>query len=504
MSQQQGVATAQQQTGLNVDVLESSFNALAPNGEAITRKFYEELFNKYPAVKPLFANTSIEEQHKKLWAALKLVAGALRKPDQLMKALKDLGKRHGQFGAQPEHYQAVAETLLGVMQEFAGDLWTNEVQQAWQQALETIATVMIEADKEEKMMATNQTEMASASNDELTQMRAAVDGAMTAIMMVDRDLKITYANRSTVKLLTQHEQTLRSIYPGFDVNNLVGTCVDMFHKNPAHQRQLLSNPANLPYQADIQVGPLKFSLNVTAMVDSAGNYMGNCLEWMDVTETRKKETEVKRLQSAVEASTTNLMMCDADLNITYANPAVVNMLKAREMELRKVWPSLDTNNLLGQNIDQFHKNPAHQRALLSDRNRLPARAEIKVGDLEFEVNATFIEGPNGEYMGNMVEWKDLTESNKQKREVARLTSAVEGAASNLMMCDQDLNITYANPAVVNMLAKREAELRKVWPSLDTKNIIGQNIDQFHKNPAHQRALLADASRLPAKAEIVVG
>ena len=494
----------QQSEYLNIDVLESSFNALAPNGEAITRQFYEELFKKFPGVMPLFENTSIEDQHKKLWAALKLVASALRKPEQLMSALKELGRRHGKYGAQPEHYPAVAETLMGVMQEFAGDLWTDEVHQAWKQALETIATVMIEADKEDKRMATNQAEIASGEIDELTQMKAAVDGAMTAIMMVDNNLTITYANQSTVKLLSQHEQTLRSIYPGFDVKNLIGTCVDIFHKNPAHQRQLLSNPANLPYQTDITVGPLKFSLNVTALTDSMGNYTGNCLEWMDVTEARKKEIDVKRLQSAVEASTTNLMMCDADLNITYANPAVVNMLKAREFELRKVWPSLDTNNLLGQNIDQFHKNPAHQRALLADKNRLPAKAEIKVGELEFEVNATFIEGPNGEYMGNMVEWKDLTEANKQKREVARLTSAVDGAASNLMLCDENLNITYANPAVVTMLAKREAELRKVWPSLDTRNITGQNIDQFHKNPGHQRALLSDASRLPAKAEIQVG
>jgi len=495
---------AQESTGLDVDVLESSFNALAPSGEAITKRFYEELYQKYPAVKPLFENTTIEEQHKKLWAALKLVAGALRKPEQLMTALTELGKRHSTYGALPEHYQAVAETLLGVMKEFAGDLWTNEVQQAWQQALETIATVMIEANKEDKSMAGNQSELTSGSTDELTQMKAAVDGAMTAIMMVDRDLNITYANNSTIELLSKHEATLRSIYPGFEVKSLIGSCVDMFHKNPAHQRQLLSNPANLPYLTDIQVGPLTFALNVTAVSDSSGNYAGNCLEWMDVTETRKKENEVARLQSAVQASTTNLMMCDADLNITYANPAVVRMLSAREAELRKVWPSLDVNNIVGTNIDGFHKNPAHQRSLLADKNRLPARAEIKVGDIEFEVNATYIEGPSGEYMGNMVEWKDLTESNKQKREVARLTSAVDGAASNLMLCDEDLNITYANPSVVGMLAKREAELRKVWPSLDTKNLVGQNIDQFHKNPAHQRALLSDASRLPARAEISVG
>ncbi|MDH5369647.1 MAG: methyl-accepting chemotaxis protein, partial [Gammaproteobacteria bacterium] len=235
-----------------------------------------------------------------------------------------------------------------------------------------------------------------------------------------------------------------------------------------------------------------------------GEYLGNIVEWKDLTDINRQKREVARLESAVQGSTSNIMMCDADLNIVYANPSVVKMLSARQHELRAVWPSLDANNLVGQNIDQFHRNPAHQRSLLADASRLPAKAEIQVGDVEFEVNATFVSGPNGEYMGNMVEWKDLTESNKQLREVARLQAALQGSASNIMMCDADLNITYANPSVVRMLAARQSELRAVWPSLDANNLVGQNIDQFHRNPAHQRSLLSDASRLPAKAEISVG
>ena len=127
-----------------------------------------------------------------------------------------------------------------------------------------------------------------------------------------------------------------------------------------------------------------------------------------------------RLQSAIDGAQTNLMLCDDDLNITYVNPAVVQMLSRRQSELRKIWPSLDAQNLVGSNIDQFHKNPAHQRGLLKDASRLPAKAEIKVGDLEFEVNATMIKGPKGEYMGNMVEWRDITEQKDAERQIQNL------------------------------------------------------------------------------------
>jgi len=430
--------------GLNVDVLESSFGALAPVGETLTRLFYENLFKKFPEVIPMFADTTVEEQHKKLWAALQLVASSLRKPEQLMQALSGLGERHYDYGALPVHYDAVAETLLEVMQELAGDLWTAEVKIAWRGALSKVSDVMIKASeskaseskanelksiaenaeiKEDNTMAVNQSALNSEEMAEFQQMKAAVNGAMTAMMMIDRDFNVTYANKSTIDLLTKHQETLRTIFPGFDVSTLVGANIDMFHRNPAHQRQMLSNPANLPYQTDIAVGPLQFALNVTAIIDDAGNYTGNCLEWQDVTEQRKKELEVKMLQSAIDGAQTNMMLCDNDLNISYVNPAVQAMMSNRQSELRQAFPNFDANNLVGQNIDQFHKNPSHQRHLLADISKLPASADIAVAGLEFNVNATAIIDGDGNWMGNMVEWNDITEQKDAERQIESLISA---------------------------------------------------------------------------------
>ncbi|MGM0632886.1 MAG: methyl-accepting chemotaxis protein [Pseudomonadota bacterium] len=266
---------------------------------------------------------------------------------------------------------------------------------------------------------------------ELNQLRSAVNGAMTAIMMVDRDLVITYANQATLELMRRNEAEMRSIYPGFRADELVGSCIDRFHRNPAHQRRLLDDPGNLPYQTDIAVGSLRFELNVTAIRDDHGEYVGNALEWSDVTEQRRKEGEVARLQSAIDGATTNLMLCDADLNIVYVNPAVTNMLRNRAAEMRQAFPGFDIDNLVGQNIDKFHKNAAHQRALLSDPTRLPYRAEIQVLDLHFELNATMITGPDGEYMGNMVEWKDISEQKDAEEQIRNLVEAASrGEFSN--------------------------------------------------------------------------
>jgi len=489
--------------GLDVELLESSFDALAPNANKLAKRFYEELFARYPGVKPMFANTTPAKQQKKLVAALVLVVKSLRKPEALVEVLTNLGGTHQGYGAETAHYEAVASTMLDVMEEFAGDLWTAEVHSAWQKALETIASAMLNGykDSEDTTMANAQS-AANEASDELTKMQSAINGAATAIMMIDRDFNITYANAATIKILKDNEEELRRVYPGFSADNIMGVNIDTFHKNPAHQRQLLADPNNLPYKTDIKVGPLTFALNVTAQITEDGEYIGNSLEWSDVTEARKSEANVTRLQGTVDGAMTAIMMVDRDLVITYANDSTLSMLRTHEMALREVYPGFNVDNIVGTCIDTFHKNPAHQRQLLSNPNNLPYQTDIQVGPLKFALNVTAImDGEN--YVGNALEWTDVTEARVKELEVARLQSAVDGAEANLMLCDADLNITFANPAVVNMLRNRQVELRQIWPGLDVDNLIGTCIDGFHKNPAHQRALLSDPARLPATAEIDV-
>lgn len=506
-SKSTAVKSSKNVLGLEADLLRETFDLLAPHAKEMALHFYDELFERFPAVVPMFSKTTKAKQATMLVGALKLVIANLDNPDKLVPVLKSMGEKHQGYGAIPEHYGAVADTLLDVMKEFAGKAaWTKQVHQAWSDALTLVAETMLGGydETEENTMATNTAAISSEESEELMKLRTAFESVNTNLMMCDNDLNITFANPAVVKMLAARQEGLRAVWPGMDAHNLIGQCIDQFHRNPAHQRSLLADPSRLPARAEIQVGELEFEVNASYLAGANGEYLGNIVEWKDLTDINQQKREVARLESAVEGSTSNIMMCDNDLNIVYANPSVVEMLAKRQTELRAIWPSMDANNLVGQCIDQFHRNPAHQRSLLADSSRLPARAEIQVGEITFEVNATFVAGPSGEYMGNMVEWKDLTETNKQIREVTRLQSALEGSTSNIMMCDADLNIVYANPAVTAMFSSRQSALRAIWPSLDSNNLVGQCIDQFHRNPAHQRGLLSDASRLPAKAEITVG
>lgn len=306
----------------DIEVVEASFAAVADQGEQIVDDFYQHLFSSHPELETLFEGVSSAGQRKKLLAALVLLVQNLRKPDVLQAYLKGLGERHQDYGVGEQDYAKVATSLLHVLRQHAADQWSDEAEAAWTRILNTVAQTMLSGyhSAEEPDMAVTSVKQES-SFDNL--MVTALDGAVTAVMMIDRDFNITYANQSTMDMLTEHEDTLRQAFPGFSVKNLIGSNIDDFHKNPRHQRQLLGNPDNLPYSADIMVGPLAFRLNVTGMFDNAGSYVGNMLEWHNVTEEKMRNADIhgqfEALNKAMGVISFNMDGTIIDINENFLN-----------------------------------------------------------------------------------------------------------------------------------------------------------------------------------------
>ncbi|MUO78008.1 PAS domain S-box protein [Agrobacterium vitis] len=110
---------------------------------------------------------------------------------------------------------------------------------------------------------------------------------------------------------------------------------------------------------------------------------------------------------ALDALKANIMVADAGLNITYMNPAVVDLLKEAETDLKKELPRFSVSTLIGSNIDVFHKNPAHQRGMLAALKERHA-ATIRVGARIFDLLVTPLK-KGGKVYGFVVEWADAKE-----------------------------------------------------------------------------------------------
>ena len=246
------------------------------------------------------------------------------------------------------------------------------------------------------------------------------------VMYADRDFTVTYMNQASLDTL----RTLEKHLP-IPVDKIVGSSIDVFHRSPAHQRRLLSDERNLPIRSIIQVGPEKLELNVRAVHNADRAYTGSMVTWRIVTQELVNAEKVNQLIQMVDSAPINLMCADKNFNLSYLNKASLRTLKSIERLLPK-----PADRLLGESIDIFHKNPDHQRRLLSNDKNLPHRAKIKLGDevLDLQVNAIYDESKN--YIGPMVTWDIIT-----KR--LALVSALEETSNMLAASSGELTANSA-------------------------------------------------------------
>lgn len=133
---------------------------------------------------------------------------------------------------------------------------------------------------------------------EREQLKIMADNMPINIMMCDpRTLEINYANKTTIDTL----RTLEDQLP-IKADDLVGTCIDVFHKDPAHQRKLLGDSNNLPYKGKIQVGTETLDLNVDAIIDNSGYYIGAMASWSVITAQEELSKNVLEISEAVSTS----------------------------------------------------------------------------------------------------------------------------------------------------------------------------------------------------------
>ncbi|OJU20828.1 MAG: GGDEF-domain containing protein [Alphaproteobacteria bacterium 64-6] len=118
-----------------------------------------------------------------------------------------------------------------------------------------------------------------------------IDDMPVAVMTVEPDtLIINYANETSKQLIGSIEHLLP-----IKADTLVGTCIDVFHRHPEHQRKLLADPANLPHKARIKLGPEVLDLQVSAVNDDDGSYIGPMLSWAIVTKEVEAENRIRHL-----------------------------------------------------------------------------------------------------------------------------------------------------------------------------------------------------------------
>lgn len=252
--------------------------------------------------------------------------------------------------------------------------------------------------------------------------------AQTNVMLADNNMVITYMNDQLVNALTAREKELKEALPAFNVAGLIGTNVDVFHKNPEHQRSMITSLAE-PFKTKIVAGDITFSLIASPWRNAEGERLGTVIEWEDITDELAKQEADKaisnanaRVKQALDVVSNNAMIADNDFNIVYMNAAVQSMMQNAEADIRTDIPGFDASSLVGKNIDVFHKNPAHQRHMVKALDK-QYKTEITVGGRTFSLIANPIFNESQERIGTIVEWKDRTDEVSAEREIDQIVEA---------------------------------------------------------------------------------
>ncbi|MEQ8763292.1 MAG: methyl-accepting chemotaxis protein [Planctomycetota bacterium] len=561
----------------DIDLIERSFAALAPRGDELVERFYERLFSRYPGVRPLFQNTTPEEQRKKLLASLKTVVNSLRKPAVLVEVLAELGLRHEQYGAEPAHYDAVAETLLAVLEEMAGELWTDDVEAAWQGALTAINNQMLQAYSQPGGASAPAPDPRMPSNAELTEdtsedTEAAFAPSAPETPPAAFEPKAPPQNQPAATALapsfeTQPETTSEAqrmeahVNPGggsgnsaqiselelanlrgqiaaisksqavieFQLDGTIITANDNFlaavgytlEEIQGKHHRIFCDPAytqTAEYQQLWQrLGSGQFDSGQYMRFGKNGRQIWIQASYNPIFGPDGKPFKVVKYASDITEQKTREADFSGQLSAISKSQAVIEfeldgtILTANDNFLAAVGYTLEEIRGRHHQIfcdPSYAQSPEYQqfwKKLSGGHFDAGQYKRIGKGGKEIWIQASYnpILGPDGKPFKVVKYATDITQQKMEAFQNERFRSAVSGLETCLMMADTDGQIIYANPAVIQMMKRREPELRKIFSGFSADKLIGQSYDIFHQDPSHQRGLLKAIDKLPAQAEIQV-
>ena len=239
--------------------------------------------------------------------------------------------------------------------------------------------------------------------DSLEGVKSTMASLQANVFVADTNLNIVYINPRAAETLSTIAQPIFKTF-GVKIEDILNGHIHRFHRDPKRVENILRDPKAMPHSADFNFGGVTLRTRINAVMSTEEKIIGYTVCWEDVTTELRQENEFRRVMNMVDQMPTNVFLCDRDLKIIYLNPAATATMEKLESYL-----PIKASELLGANIDVFHKQPEHQRRILSDPTNLPYRARINIGDEKADLLVNAIYDAEGNYVGPMLTWEIITE-----------------------------------------------------------------------------------------------
>ncbi|MBS4098004.1 MAG: methyl-accepting chemotaxis protein, partial [Sulfuricella sp.] len=293
--------------------------------------------------------------------------------------------------------------------------------------------------------------------EEALRIRAALDNATANVTIADPDGKIIYLNKAVQRMFRENQEAIRTALPHFDADKVLGSSFDGYHKNPAHQREMLANLTDI-YKTVARIGGRTLNLAAIPVTNQKGQRIGTAVEWVDATRELKIQGEVQEIVAAA---------------------------------LRGDFT---------QRLDLSDKE-GFMRELSSGINQLVATSEVGLGEvlrvLEALAKGDLTETITNDYQGTFGQLKDY--SNTTVENLKKLVGEIKETVDHISTASSE--IAHGNSDLSQRTEEQASSLEETASSMEE---LTSTVKQNAENAKQANQLAIGASTVAGKGGAVVG
>jgi methyl-accepting chemotaxis protein len=300
----------------------------------------------------------------------------------------------------------------------------------------------------------------------------ALDDVQSGVMVTDSALNIIYMNKSVQKLFSDGEQEIRKQLPQFDAKKLMGANIDMFHKNPAHQRGMLDKLTST-YRSEINIANLHLSVVVNPVINKNNDRIGFVAEWVNRINEVVLDQEVSNVVVAATQGDFSNRINEKDksgifLKLSQNINQLMETSSASLNDVVRVLNALSRGDLTEKITSEYHGT---FKLLKDDANATVDSLKLLIGDIKVatdSINTAAKEIASGNHDLSQRTEEQAASLEQTAASMDELTSTVQANTENAKQANQlaqgatdvaGKGVTVVNQVVITMESINESSRR---------------------------------------------
>mgnify|MGYP005838579859 CR=1 FL=1 len=200
-----------------------------------------------------------------------------------------------------------------------------------------------------------------------------------------------------------------------------------------------------------------------------------------------KKSRLKEI--VLDTLTNNVMITNKDDVLHYMNTQSYKSLAELQENIQNDVPSFKASSAIGMSIHKiFNLNKQMSGIINNLRPRETHSANIEIGERTLELNIVGI-FEDDKRLGSYAEWSDITEEARTKELKDMMDSAFDTLNTNVIIVNNDDELTWMNEASYNDMRALEGKIQKVLPDFNVDQALGDSIHNMHKDPERAKRIL---------------